>query len=130
MNRDDYYNKERQLVWYKFGCRCAYCGHNIDFSEMEVDHKIPKSSISFNYDDLNDFTNKVPSCPECNHLKDWYDIETFRLKIKLGYIRSEKYTGFSGKFYFESYKDSREYVKKEKPVDSGPFGEMRVGRAF
>ena len=33
--------KTREIVWKKYGGRCAYCGREIAYKDMQVDHFLP-----------------------------------------------------------------------------------------
>ena len=73
-------NKElRQRVYQKYNGHCAYCGKEIEYKDMQVDHFIPlyKDSLS----GCDDYTNLMPSCRQCNHYKRCHDLETFRRYI-------------------------------------------------
>jgi 5-methylcytosine-specific restriction endonuclease McrA len=103
-------NKNRLIVWNKYGKRCAYCGKAIKYKEMQVDHIIPK-----NIGGTDDITNLNPSCRRCNHYKRTYSIEQYRQllitlheRIKKIYINKVgldygiiKINECDGKFYFE-----------------------------
>lgn len=64
---------DRQAVYNKFGGRCAYCGHIIEFKDMQVDHIIPKRSGG-----TDNMENLFPSCRTCNHYKRDNPIWLFR----------------------------------------------------
>lgn len=74
--------EERENIYLKYNKHCAYCGIEIKYSEMEVDHLIPiyhfemKPELQNKTPDC--FENLMPSCRSCNRYKDTYDIETFR----------------------------------------------------
>ena len=73
-------NKElRQKVYQKYNGHCAYCGKEIEYKDMQVDHFIPlyKDSLS----GCDDYENLMPSCRQCNHYKRCHDLETFRRYI-------------------------------------------------
>ncbi len=81
--------KKRQLVYDKFGGRCAYCGREIAYKDMQVDHKDPlfrndtdeqlaKAGIKRGTDDLD---NLMPSCRRCNFRKGTLTIDQFRLEL-------------------------------------------------
>ena len=64
---------ERRQVYAKCGGHCAYCGCELRFEDMQVDHV---KSIRAGGPDTID--NMLPACRSCNHYKDTLDIETFR----------------------------------------------------
>ena len=114
-------NKEKRiLVWNKYNHHCAYCGREIAYKDMQVDHFIPQSLICDSETD--DLSNLMPSCRSCNHYKRDHSLETFRRyiveipkKLKQNYIykigliygnviENEKPI----KFYFEEFSDEKE----------------------
>lgn len=103
----------REAVYKKFGCKCAYCGCELDFKDMQVDHIHPK--ISGGKDDIE---NLNPACRVCNNWKLFHDLETFRRELSLqvsrlnlrsaNYRIAKKYglvteTGADIEFYFERF---------------------------
>jgi 5-methylcytosine-specific restriction endonuclease McrA len=103
--------KTRELVYAKYNGRCAYCGHKITLSEMQVDHIIPKRSGG-----TDSLDNYNPACRTCNHYKRATRLETWRTvflgelisRIKKIYIVkvAERYGmitfhEWDKKFYFE-----------------------------
>jgi 5-methylcytosine-specific restriction endonuclease McrA len=72
-------------VYAKYGGHCAYCGREIAYKDMQVDHFIPKDMefvfISGNVpgmDSVDDIGNLMPSCRSCNHYKRANSLEMFR----------------------------------------------------
>lgn len=116
----------RELVWHKFGCKCAYCGCDLEYKDMQVDHK---SSVAYAHwgkkpvDGLDDISNLMPSCRMCNYYKSVMDIERFRKKlfetlsktsvssfqtrlaIKYGMVVVQEWYG---KFWFEKYEEEQQ----------------------
>lgn len=77
--------QKRQAVYAKYGGHCAYCGREIAYKDMQVDHFIPKDMefvfISGNVpgmDSVDDIGNLMPSCRSCNHYKRANSLEMFR----------------------------------------------------
>lgn len=70
----------RQIVHAKYGGRCAYCGREIAYKDMQVDHFIPKRGWDENGSD--DIANLMPACRMCNHYKRAHSLETFRRYIQ------------------------------------------------
>lgn len=104
----------REKVWKKYDCKCAYCGEDLEYSKMQVDH-IQSQSNGGN----DEIGNYNPSCRPCNFYKSDFDIEGFRnqlstiterikkpfivrLAMKYGII---SFKPFDGRFYFEKVKD-------------------------
>jgi len=67
----------RKAVYEKFNGCCAYCGKEIEFKDMQVDHIIPKRNGG-----TDDFDNLFPTCRRCNHYKRTLSIESFRRTIE------------------------------------------------
>lgn len=77
--------QEREIVFQKYGGKCAYCGENL-IKGWHVDHIEP---IVRNWTDgscekpeNHNLENMNPSCPSCNIQKHSLSIEQFRGKIK------------------------------------------------
>ena len=103
----------REKVWKKYDCKCAYCGEDLEYKKMQVDH------IEAKYlGGKDDIENYNPSCRQCNFYKVTFDIEGFkkqlatiterikkpfivRLAMKYGII---SFKPFDGKFYYEKLK--------------------------
>lgn len=117
----------RQRVWEKYNGHCAYCGKEIKYAEMQVDHAIPFAGEWYGRDtekvrqmiednSINDFSNLMPACRACNFYKGGGDIEslrysvlnqlsvscrsTFQTRLAIQYGMIE-YHPWDGKFYFE-----------------------------
>lgn len=96
----------RIRVWEKYGKRCAYCGKEIEYRQLQVDHIEPvHRSIYYVRDDkgfqvLNEYYQPIvkqkmlqkekdhiencnPSCARCNNRKGMCSIESFRNEIQL-----------------------------------------------
>lgn len=108
---------DRQRIYEKYNGHCAYCGCEIAYKDMQVDHFAPLRNWdkSRTEEELWDFNNLMPSCRQCNHYKGSYSVETFRqmiadipekLKSSSKYRIGIKYNLISEndkliKFYFE-----------------------------
>jgi 5-methylcytosine-specific restriction endonuclease McrA len=104
--------KQRQEVYQKYDGHCAYCGKEIEFKDMQVDHIKPKRN---NSDHIEDEKNKNPACRRCNHYKRAHTLETFRHmletlheRVRKVYINNVaedygiiKVQEWDGKFYFK-----------------------------
>lgn len=89
---------DRQKVHAKYGGKCGYCGCEIDYSEMQIDHIIPKHQFRsrivvdaeyvpcflrhLTQDDMNHFDNLMPSCRSCNFYKGTNTLEQFAEMIR------------------------------------------------
>jgi predicted RNA-binding Zn-ribbon protein involved in translation (DUF1610 family) len=127
MKRKPIPKETRQKVWEKYQGRCAYCGKEIKYEEMQVDHAIPfagewygrnteKVRQMIDDNSINDFSNLMPACRACNFYKGGGDIEslrysvlnqlsvscrsTFQTRLAIQYGMIE-YHPWDGKFYFE-----------------------------
>lgn len=65
--------EERQAVYDKTGGRCAYCGHELAYKDMQVDHV---EAFRFHGDD--GLSNMLPACRSCNHYKRGNSLEGWR----------------------------------------------------
>ena len=126
MKRKPIPKKTRELVWHKYGCKCAYCGCDLEYKDMQVDHK---NSVAYArwgknpVEELDDISNLMPSCRMCNYYKSVSDIERFRKKllktlsetsvasfqtrlaIKYGMVVVQEW---DGKFWFEKYEEEQQ----------------------
>ena len=117
----------RELVYKKYNGKCAYCGKEIEYKEMQVDHIFPqkrkhwlksdgmKKMENLNFNNINDFENLNPACRRCNHYKRALTLNDFRKLLLSLHERIEKQyidkvaidygviilKPFDGKFYFE-----------------------------
>lgn len=69
---------QRVIAYRRYGGRCAYCGREISFDEMQVDHFVSH----YRNGGRDETGNYMPSCADCNGLKSDYDIEEFRELIR------------------------------------------------
>jgi len=115
--------KIREQVWLKYDKHCGYCGKNIEFKEMQVDHIIPVCYPPAwleikGLESHNDLKNLMPACRRCNHYKRATDLEGFRGSMKTIHERIRKdylnkvaedygiieVRPFDGVFYYEKHK--------------------------
>lgn len=86
----------RVAVWQKYNGHCAYCGKEIAYKEMQVDHIIPKQffiwhvknkfkiPVFLNHlkeEDVNHMDNLAPTCRVCNKWKSAHHLELFRSEL-------------------------------------------------
>jgi hypothetical protein len=106
---------DRKKVFDKYGGHCAYCGRQIEYKDMQVDHITSKKNGG-----TDDISNLNPSCRLCNHYKSaegltaWRDwllagvidrlkkIYIFRVALAFGMIEIK---GWDKRFYFEKLKN-------------------------
>lgn len=65
--------KERQAVYNLTGGKCAYCGEQIAYADMQVDHVIPLRKGG-----VDALDNMLPACRSCNHYKRGNTLEGWR----------------------------------------------------
>lgn len=105
----------RQLVYNKCNGHCAYCGCELEYKDMQVDHV-----LAVGRGGGNELENLLPACRQCNYDKHTKSIEEFRKRIakdlykslervfvyrlakKYNLIKEEPRTV---KFYFEQLED-------------------------
>lgn len=73
--------KTREVVYRKYGGRCAYCGRAIAYKDMQVDHFRPLRVWDEVDGAADDISNLMPACRMCNHYKRANSLETFRRYI-------------------------------------------------
>lgn len=108
----------REEVYFKYGGCCAYCGTEIEYKDMQVDHATPLSIGG-----VDDISNYMPACRSCNHYKATLDIEGFRdylsrlhkrlMRDNIPYQVAErfgivKYVSDDVKFYFEELRSGKD----------------------
>ena len=122
---------DREKVWLKYDKHCAYCGKEIKYKDMQVDHVTPKALANWykheetrrvmglRGDNIDSFENLMPSCRRCNHYKRASTLQQFREQMKTIHKRfSQIYiikvaidygiitvNEFDGVFYFERIND-------------------------
>ena len=119
----------RQQVYDKYNGHCAYCGKEIEYKDMQVDHIVPYMWSVYGTKEqrepienmikvgsMDGIDNLMPSCRACNFYKGMNNIEGFRNRIKEQLQETCKSTfqtrlamqygimtfnEWDGKFYFE-----------------------------
>ena len=69
--------KLREAVYQKYDGHCAYCGREIAYKDMQVDH-----FISVRNGGETKIENLMPACRMCNHYKRANGLECFRKMIE------------------------------------------------
>ncbi|HFD2052165.1 MAG: HNH endonuclease signature motif containing protein [Clostridium perfringens] len=109
--------KVRQQVYKMYDGHCAYCGCELEYKDMQVDHV---ESLYW-YNGVNNISNYKPTCRVCNFYKSTFTLEEFRkelLKIRerlekvFIYRLSKKYGLIEEvdkeiKFYFEEMGENK-----------------------
>ena len=121
-SRKNLTKQQRQQVYNKYNGHCAYCGCELEYKDMQVDHLIPLNDWNNSHTDeeLWSMDNLMPSCRLCNHYKRNYTLEHFReaiekipfklnrdsyiyrVGVKYGMVLANEY---NVKFYFETYEE-------------------------
>lgn len=65
---------ERRIVYDKLGGRCAYCGCDLAYEDMQVDHFLPIRGG----EERDKLDNMLPACRNCNHYKRGNTLEGWR----------------------------------------------------
>ena len=68
----------REQVYNKYNGHCAYCGEAIEYKEMQVDHVVSK----YWYNGVDDISNYMPACRQCNFYKSTLSLEDFRKRLE------------------------------------------------
>ena len=69
--------KIRQAVYDKCGGRCAYCGREIAYKDMQVDHIHPQYLGG-----SDEMGNLNPACRMCNRRKGTFTLDKFRDQLQ------------------------------------------------
>jgi len=88
----------RQKVYAKYDGKCGYCGHELRYDEMQIDHIIPKHQFNKGHvgpeysvpdflrhltkTDANHFDNLMPACHTCNFYKGTETLYQFAESIR------------------------------------------------
>lgn len=80
MERKTITKKEREIVYQKYNGHCAYCGKEIAYKDMQVDHLVPLRG--WNENGSSSIENLMPSCRRCNHYKRANGLEIWRKMIE------------------------------------------------
>jgi uncharacterized protein (TIGR02646 family) len=73
--------KIREIVYQKYNGHCAYCGREISYKDMQVDHFKPLRTLEPDNKNANDISNLMPACRMCNHYKRANSLGMFRRYI-------------------------------------------------
>lgn len=68
---------DRRSVYNLTGGRCAYCGQELAFRDMQVDHVVP-----LHLGGADEAFNMFPACRSCNHYKRGMDLERWRAQLE------------------------------------------------
>lgn len=82
MSRKAIPKKTRLELYEKYNHRCGYCGCEIAYKDMQVDHLKPvyvhgEYLGDMDSEQLNDISNFIPACRQCNLYKSTFELEEF-----------------------------------------------------
>lgn len=77
MKRRQLTKAQRREIYQKTNGHCAYCGCELEYERMAVDHVIPLA-----HGGADEMDNMLPSCRSCNHYKDTRTLEHFREAVE------------------------------------------------
>lgn len=69
--------EERRAVYETMGGHCAYCGCELPYKDMQVDHVVP-----LQHGGADDPSNMFPACRGCNHYKRGMELKWWREQIE------------------------------------------------
>ena len=78
MNRKKLTIAERQKIYEKCNAHCAYCGCELQYKDMQVDHVISLE----HHNGADELSNMLPACRSCNYYKSTMTIERFRTNVE------------------------------------------------
>lgn len=73
MKRKRFSKEIREDIYKSLNGRCAYCGELIHYNSMHMEHVYPLGQNG-----ADRIENLLPSCPDCDTLKDNRNLEEFR----------------------------------------------------
>lgn len=78
--------KIRVALYDKYNHRCAYCGCDLEYKDMQIDHiKSVYANTDFKRvmtnEEMYSVDNLLPACRQCNFYKSSMDLEVFRKRL-------------------------------------------------
>lgn len=77
MKRKPLTKHQRLQIYHAYNGKCAYCGCEIMYKDMQVDHVQPLCNGG-----EDQIRNMLPSCRSCNHRKGGSSVESFRSQVE------------------------------------------------
>lgn len=77
MKRKRFKKGTREDIYKSLNGRCAYCGELIHYGDMHMEHVYPLGQNG-----ADRIENLLPSCPDCDTLKDNRNLEEFRALLE------------------------------------------------
>lgn len=79
--------KVRIALYEKYNHRCAYCGCEMEYKDMQVDHiesvyRNNDIAQTMSEEEMYDESNFLPTCRQCNFYKSTFTVEQFRQRLK------------------------------------------------
>ena len=96
----------RREVYEKFNGKCAYCGKNIEFDDMTLDHVHPHSKGG-----TKTIENIYPCCHLCNVQKGSKSVEEFRK-----YLEEDVYACLDDNSFWRILLRYRGVYKRKRPI--------------
>ena len=78
--------KIREEVYKMYNGHCAYCGCELEYKNMQVDHV----ESLYVHEGKNEISNYKPACRSCNFYKSTMSLEEFREQLETMTDRLEK----------------------------------------
>lgn len=73
----------RKVVHAKYNGHCAYCGCELEYKDMQIDHMESVYIAEMQKQPVNDtIDNYMPACRMCNYYKSSNTIEQFRANLQ------------------------------------------------
>lgn len=78
----------RMKIHDKYNHKCAYCGCDLEYKDMQIDHiKSVYSNTDFNQtmteEEMYSEENLLPACRQCNFYKSTMTVEDFRKRLRI-----------------------------------------------
>lgn len=82
MSRKVISKKDRLIVYQKYNGHCAYCGCELEYKNMQIDHINSVYRAEIRHQGVDEcLNNYMPSCRQCNFYKSTFTLEKFRERI-------------------------------------------------